>query len=154
MVETKPQKDIRQPVDSIKDTIKDKTVKLMSAVYLVTNFLNDSDEIKWKLRAKAMGLKVSGGVLPVEIILSDIAEILSLIDVAVLDTRASAMNFSILRQGYLDLQTEFQNYLAGDWYKNGLIPVQNYSPNPPKADQPKAGVSHKNDNTALPDKIP
>ena len=38
------------------------------------------------------------------------------------------MNFSILRQGYLDLQTQFQNYLAGDWYKDGLIPVQNYNP--------------------------
>ena len=142
MFETKPVKDIT----SIKDIIKDKTNKLAAAVYLVTNFLNDLDQIKWKLRHKSLVLKdnltlgvnpPTGGqtpsVWPVEIILSDTKDIISLIDIAVLDRHGSAMNFSILRQGYLDWQTEFQNYINGDWYKNALMPA--FSPVSP---QPKA----------------
>ena len=125
--------------------VKDKTNKLAAAVCLVTNFLDDLDQIKWKLRDKSLNLKTNltlgvkdtptPSVWPVEIILSDIGELVSLIDIAVLDRRASAMNFSILRQGYLDLQTEFQNYINGDWYKNALI-----SPAPissPKISHPK-----------------
>jgi len=116
----------------IKDIIKDKINKLVSATYLVTNFLDDLDQIKWKLRDKSLNLKdnltldvgapLTSSVVPVERILSDISEIISLLDIAVLDRRASAMNFSILRQGYVNLQAEFQNYLAGDWYQNMLIP--------------------------------
>ena len=136
MVETKSQKDIRQPIDSIKDIIKDKADKLCSAMYLVTNFLADSDQIKWRLRTKALDLKMSlttptpsvgapltlgvGVVVPIEMISSNISEILSLADIAVLDGRASIMNFTILRDGYRSLQQEFQNYVAGDWYKNFL----------------------------------
>jgi hypothetical protein len=123
MVETKPQKDIRQPVNSIKDTIKDKADKLCGAMYLVTNFLADSDQIKWRLRTKALDLKdkiSAGDVLSVEMILSNINELLSLIDLAVLDCHASVMNFSLLRDGYRSLQQEFQNYVVGDWYKNFL----------------------------------
>ena len=92
-------KDIRQPAE-LKDTIKDKTAKLAAAVYLVTNFLADSDQIKWKLRHKALELKTvitvldGAGAVPVEAILSDTKEIISLIDIAVLDARASTMNFS------------------------------------------------------------
>ncbi|MFH1170687.1 MAG: DeoR family transcriptional regulator [Candidatus Vogelbacteria bacterium] len=137
MVETKPQKDTRQPLASVKDTIKDKADKLCSAMYLVTNFLADSDQIKWRLRTKALDLKDNltlgvketptpsvSVVVPVEIILSHIREILSLIDIAVLDCRASVMNFTILRDGYRSLQQEFQNYVAGDWYKNFLqLPI-------------------------------
>lgn len=133
MLETKSIiKDIRQPAE-IKDMIKDKTSKLSAAVYLVTNFLDDLDQIKWKLRHKTLDLRANltlgvkdaqtPSVWPIERILSDINEILSLIDIAVLDRRASPMNFSILRQGYLSLQTEFQNYINGDWYKNMLIPA-------------------------------
>lgn len=127
MLALKAQKDIT----GVKDIIKDKAEKLAAAVYLVTNFLNDSDEIKWKLRAKAINLKVSltPKVWPVEAFLSDITEIVSLINIAVLDARASAMNFSILREGYLSLQTEFQSYAAGDWYKNALLPEFSLTPN-------------------------
>lgn len=126
-------------VPDVKDKIKDKTDKLTAAVYLVTNFLDDLDQMKWKLRTKALDLKAnfakstlgvkdtqtpSVQILPIEIIMSQIEEISSLIDIAVLDRRASAMNFSILRDGYNGLKTELQNYLAGDWYKEALVPNQ------------------------------
>ena len=119
MVETKSQKDTRQPSASVKDTIKDKVDKLCAVVYLVTNFLADSDQIKWRLRTKALDLKdnltldvgvpLTSSVVPVEMISSNISEILSLADIAVLDGRASIMNFTILRDGYRSLQQEFQN---------------------------------------------
>ena len=53
MTETKTQKDIT----SVKDSIKDKVNKLAAAVYLVTNFLDDLEQIKWKLRHKSLELK-------------------------------------------------------------------------------------------------
>ncbi len=126
-MEAKLQKDINQTPVVVKDMIKDKSDKLAAATYLVTNFLDDLDQVKWKLRHKSLDLKANltpsvGSVWPIEKVLSDISELVSLIDIAVLDRRASAMNFSILRQGYLGLQTEFQNYVNGDWYKNALIP--------------------------------
>ncbi|HEY4476965.1 MAG TPA: DeoR family transcriptional regulator [Candidatus Paceibacterota bacterium] len=132
MFETKQQKDTNSVLD-IKDSIKDRANKLVAAMYLVTNFLDDLDQIKWKLRHKSLDLKVNltlgvkdaptPSVWPIETILSDIAEIISLIDIAVLDRRASAMNFSILRQGYVDLQTESENYINGDWYKEAWLPI-------------------------------
>jgi len=154
MTETKTQKDIT----SVKDSIKDKVNKLAAAVYLVTNFLDDLEQIKWKLRHKSLELKdiltldvgppvggltssVVPSVWPVEIILSDISEIISLIDIAVLDRHASLMNFSILRQGYLGLQTEFQNYMNGDWYKQALIPIS--VPTPQLINQSAPILSHK-----------
>src|SRR3989344_6430318 len=131
MFETKQQKDTNSVLD-IKDSIKDRANKLVAAMYLVTNFLDDLDQIKWKLRHKSLDLKVNltlgvkdaptPSVWPIETILSDITEIISLIDIAVLDRRASVMNFSILRQGYVDLQTEFKNYLDGGWYQRVLVP--------------------------------
>ena len=125
MTEVKPQKDINQSVSSVKDIIKDKIGKLAAAVYLVTNFLDDMDQIKWKLRAKALDLKANL-TNSNEASLSLIEEIISLIDIAVLDRRASMMNFSILRDGYTNLQIEFQKYLNlnADWYKRALLPNQ------------------------------
>ncbi len=124
MTEVKPQKDIDQSVSSVKDIIKDKIGKLAAAVYLVTNFLDDMDQIKWKLRAKALDLKANL-TNSNEATLSLIEEIISLTDIAVLDRRASMMNFSILRDGYSNLQTEFQKYLNlnADWYKRALLPA-------------------------------
>ena len=133
MTEVKPQKDINQSVSSVKDIIKDKIGKLAAAVYLVTNFLDDMDQIKWKLRAKALDLKANL-TNSNEASLSLIEEIISLIDIAVLDRRASVMNFSILRDGYTNLQIEFQKYLNlnADWYKRALLPNQ-----PSQIDSPK-----------------
>lgn len=134
-------------VSEIKDRVKDKTDKLTAAVYLVTNFLDDLDEIKWKLRSKALNLKASltlGVVWPIEIIMSHIGEIISLIDIAVLDRRASTMNFSILRDGYIGLKSELQNYLAGDWYKQALLPNQADTPKIPKINHQITKISDGN----------
>jgi len=164
MLELKSQKDTNQfpPIESgIRDKIKDKTAKLAAAVYLVTNFLDNMDHIKWKLREKSLDLKVKlitfntstsiasvGSAISVEAVLSDITEIISLIDIAVLDHHASVMNFSILRDGYLGLQHEFQSYLAGDWYKNALIQTSktvNLSHQNPKKVQPPIGSRTSSD---------
>ena len=122
MSETKIIKDIRQLADA-KDIKDKKTEKLTSALYLVTNFLSDNDPIKWKLREKALDLLLlishpkssSSAEMPTigDQALSDINDLLKLIDVAFNDRHASPMNFSLLRQEYLWLQELIKNQSLG-----------------------------------------
>ncbi|MCC6290554.1 DeoR family transcriptional regulator [Candidatus Nomurabacteria bacterium] len=82
-------------MDSQKDNQRDrlKLEKLASAVYLITDFLNDSDPLKWRLRDKALSLLD-------QVVLSHINQILSLINIVRLNPNASEMNLNILKREY------------------------------------------------------
>lgn len=82
-------------MDNQKDNQKDrlKLEKLASAVYLITDFLNDSDPLKWRLRDKALSLLD-------QVVLSHIDQLLSLINIARLNPNASDMNLNILKREY------------------------------------------------------
>ena len=68
-----------------------KTEKLVSALYLVSNFLSDKEPIKWQLRESGIDL------LSQNMSVSLINKILSLLQVAHIGGLVSEMNFTILK---------------------------------------------------------
>ncbi len=81
--------------------------KVSTAIYLITNFLSDSEPIKWRLRET--GLNIVSGILSLKNFsskrsevfaktASDILEILSYLDVLYLAGNISGMNYSILKK--------------------------------------------------------
>ncbi|MBI2100303.1 MAG: hypothetical protein HYT48_03125 [Candidatus Vogelbacteria bacterium] len=91
-------------MDSQKDTIGQKAKKLCLGAYMVTNFTADADPIKWKLRDKALDLVSHIETAQVDLAVKDIDQILSYIEVALMNKSASEMNFSILRKEYAGLK--------------------------------------------------
>lgn len=90
-----------------------KTEKLATAVYMVSNLLSDSEPMKWTLRSKVSALlsliltfkdaykseknRLSGDVK------TKVLEIVSLLEIASSSGLISQMNFSIIRQEFLNL---------------------------------------------------
>jgi len=68
-----------------------KTEKLVSALYLISNFLSDKEPIKWQLRESGIDL------LSQNVSVSLINKILSLLQVAHVSGMVSEMNFNILK---------------------------------------------------------
>lgn len=68
-----------------------KTEKLVSALYLISNFLSDKEPIKWQLRESGIDL------LSQNMSVSLINKILSLLQVAHVSGMVSEMNFNILK---------------------------------------------------------
>lgn len=102
-----------------------KTEKLTTATYLLTDFWNDDDPLKWSLRKKSLSLfsdlvslsqrKFS---LPVSLSgSSHVLEIISMLDIAHTARMISEMNYSILRKEYEDLlktiETRFKTNGSG-----------------------------------------
>lgn len=91
-------------MDKEKDILK--LEKLVAALYLITNNLNDSEPAKWRLRDIGLSLlsytdvpHYSLGHLSVSL-----DRLLSLIDLARLNPGVSQMNFDILKQEFLALK--------------------------------------------------
>lgn len=95
-------------MDNQKDKLK--LEKLTAAVYLVTNFLPDSEPVKWRLRDTALSLLPHVAVPDNSIghMLGPIEQILSLINIARLNPGVSRMNFDILWQEYNALKVKIQ----------------------------------------------
>ena len=74
-----------------------KTEKLVSALYLLSNFLSDKEPIKWQLRELGIIL------LSENMSVSLMNQILSLLQVAHIGGLISAMNFSILKYEFESL---------------------------------------------------
>lgn len=89
-----------------------KTEKLATALYMVTNLFSDSEPMKWTLRKKVsemlsfiLGHKnsVSGQAFFITSIKDRVLDVVSLLEVSSKSGLVSTMNFSILRQEFLNL---------------------------------------------------
>lgn len=90
-----------------------KTEKLTTAVYMVTNLFSDNEPLKWTLRRHVSDLlSVVLGFKDIfqtehpaflNTVTSKVLEIVSLLEVASLSGLVSSMNFSILKQEFLNL---------------------------------------------------
>jgi len=116
-----------------------KTEKLTTAVYLITDFLNDKECLKWKLRSSALSLlsfMISGdgkeffgydGAQKSFYII--IQELTSLLELATQIHLISSMNFSILREEYRQLEKmcEEQFFLEGETRQEFVFPERFFS---------------------------
>src|SRR3989344_9028999 len=95
-------------------TISKKCERLATAIYLVTNFLSDTEPMKFRLRALSLELvrdaslvkngsqMVEANVL--EALRANILETLSLLELAFIAGLVSEMNFTILKREYASLR--------------------------------------------------
>ncbi|MCK5027052.1 MAG: DeoR family transcriptional regulator [Candidatus Pacebacteria bacterium] len=96
-----------------------KTEKLVTAVYMITNFLSDKEPMKWRLRDICLSTLSNASVLkeknPSEQsnlltgILASTGEIVSLLEIAHLSGFISEMNYSVLRREYLTMMQQITN---------------------------------------------
>jgi hypothetical protein len=81
-----------------------KTEKLVSAIYLLTNFISDREPIKWQLRETGLELVSKG--------LSVNSKILSFLEIAYVGGLVSEMNYRILKfelEGLFQIVVESEN---------------------------------------------
>jgi len=103
-------KDDRMTICGLYDQSFLKAEKLASALYMVTDFLSDSEPLKWKLRSRSIDLltdiskllkdteRLRGVGLDQILIVTN--ELISLLSVAYIGGAVSKMNFEILKQEY------------------------------------------------------
>ena len=93
--------------------IHQKSQKLVTAIYLVTDFLKDNEPLKWKIREQGLALLsrnlslVNAFAADKKITLDSVSslclEIVSMIEIAYVAGIVSPMNFSILKKEFMDL---------------------------------------------------
>jgi hypothetical protein len=93
--------------------IHQKSQKLVTAIYLITDFLKDNEPLKWKIREQGLSLLsrnlslVNAFAADKKIILDAVSsvclEIVSMIEIAYVAGVVSPMNFSILKKEFMDL---------------------------------------------------
>lgn len=96
-------------------TLAKKCERIATAIYLVTNFLSDTEPMKARLRTLSLGLvrdasSLKSGIRGVEAnvleeILENISETLSLFELAFVAGLVSEMNFTILKREYASLRS-------------------------------------------------
>ncbi len=96
-----------------------KTEKLVTAVYMITNFLSDKEPMKWKLREVCLSMLSSTSVLKDKSVqersnilvhvLNLISEILSLLEIAHLSGFISDMNYSVLKREYVFIKRQIES---------------------------------------------
>lgn len=99
-------------------SLSKKCDRLATALYLVTNFLSDTEPLKFRLRSLSLELVrgatlVRYGTIQDELttlgtILSNISETLGLFELAFINGLVSEMNFSILKREYISLSDAIQ----------------------------------------------
>lgn len=115
-----------------------KTEKIISALYLITDYLQEKEPLKWKIRKKAMDLfsevmKLSDDSFPDKFkIFSNVSflfyEILSLLELATLTNIISEENFEVLKREFdlllsliknnsVKMNNQLSPYLGGDYFK-------------------------------------
>ncbi|MCK5027920.1 MAG: DeoR family transcriptional regulator [Candidatus Pacebacteria bacterium] len=93
-----------------------KTEKLVTAVYMITNFLSDREPIKWKLRDICLSTLSNASVLKeknsaeqsnvLTAILASGREIVSLLEIAHLSGFISEMNYAVLKREYATIMQQ------------------------------------------------
>lgn len=93
-----------------------KTEKLVTAVYMITNFLSDKEPMKWRLRDICLSTLSNASVLkeknPSEQsqlltgILASGGEIISMLEIAHLSGFISEMNYTVLRREYVNMMQQ------------------------------------------------
>lgn len=95
-------------------TTSKKCERLATAIYLITNFLSDTEPIKFRLRALSLELVRDASIIKngsqaveanvLEALRSNILETLSLLELAFIAGLVSEMNFTILKREYASLR--------------------------------------------------
>lgn len=90
-----------------------KIEKLVTAVYMVTNFLSDKEPVKWRLRDVSLSMLPHSTVLNekslsersniLSSILSAVGETLSLLEIAYLSGFISEMNYAVLKREFVTI---------------------------------------------------
>ncbi|MCK5096306.1 MAG: DeoR family transcriptional regulator [Candidatus Pacebacteria bacterium] len=93
------------------DFLEMKTEKLVTAVYMITNFFSDKEPIKWKLRDVCLSMLSDASVLKDRTqaeqanlfmaMLSSVGETISLLEISHLSGFISEMNYTVLKREYL-----------------------------------------------------
>lgn len=96
-----------------------KAEKLVTAVYMITNFLSDKEPMKWKLRETCLAMLSCSSVLKEKNtqersdilvrVLSIVGEVLSLLEIARLSSFVSEMNYSILKREYASIKKQIES---------------------------------------------
>ena len=81
-----------------------KTTKLTSALYLITNFLSDTEPLKIELRDKALSILAAVDEREPVGSLGYIGHLIALLDIAMVGPMISVMNFSLVKNEYSALQ--------------------------------------------------
>jgi len=115
---------------------ENKTEKLVTAIYMITNFLSDKEPMKWKFRETGLLLlnhsltlneKSEQNYLDSVIrILSFINEILSILEIAYLSGFISEMNYSILKREYLFVKKHIQSKTENPTTNNSFTFPENF----------------------------
>ena len=104
-----------------------KLQKLSAALYLITNVIHDSDPIKWRLRDTSLSLlsQTKSDHLLLGQLIPAISQVLSLIDIARLNSSVSTMNFDILKQEYQAIRQKQKSRIvrnsSSNWRFQSLV---------------------------------
>jgi hypothetical protein len=111
-----------------------KASKLTAALYLVTSNLSDHDPLKWRLRKLALDVlsqtklavsrPLESGACLFDRSIDSMSQLLSLLEIGLLPSGVSQMNFSILRNEYANLQEKMSRL-------NGVAVSLETTPPPP-----------------------
>ncbi|MBU0723022.1 DeoR family transcriptional regulator [Patescibacteria group bacterium] len=98
---------------------ENKTEKLVTAIYMVTNFLSDREPMKWKFRETGLLLlnysstlnekKEQSGTGSFSRILSLLNEMLSMLEIAYLAGFISGMNHAVLKREYFFIKKQIES---------------------------------------------
>ncbi len=107
-----------------------KTEKLTRAIYLVTDFMSDSEPLKWRLRHLALdSLSVALNNKDIKYfgpLAKQLPEIISLIDLGLGAGTVSQMNFNLLRREYVallnNIESEMNKNLGQSLKVDQLLP--------------------------------
>lgn len=86
--------------DNLKEMAYIKAQKLAGATYLISDFLNDSDPVKWRLREQSLIVMTLINPINLEKSLEGINRMISYLDIVLASSQVSTMNLSILKQEY------------------------------------------------------
>jgi hypothetical protein len=86
--------------DNLKEMAYIKAQKLAGATYLISDFLNDSDPVKWRLREQSLIVMTLINPINLESSLGGINRMISYLDIVLASSQVSTMNLSILKQEY------------------------------------------------------
>ena len=116
--------------DSSFSVIYKKTERIVTAMYLITNLIDDSEPIKWRMRVKGntllsliislKNLGVRKGNDDGEKIQNTIAEIISLFEIAHFSGMVSEMNFNVIKNEFIKLIDLITAYKDGS-FKSHVI---------------------------------
>jgi len=117
--------------DSYFSVIYKKTERIVTAMYLITNLIDDSEPIKWRMRVKGntllsliISLKNQGvrkGNDDGEKIQNTIAEIISLFEIAHFSGMVSEMNFNVIKNEFIKLIDLITSYKDGAFKSHVLF---------------------------------